>query len=67
MKRPGPLSHKFPLFAAALAAEPSDVWETIDDATRKQIVERVASLLLAQAKGARSLSPTNPNNEVKTP
>jgi hypothetical protein len=69
MKRPRPLSHKFPLFAGALAAEPSHVWETLDDATRRQVVERAASLLLAHAKAdaRRCVSSSNPSNEVNTP
>jgi hypothetical protein len=60
MKRSKSLCHELPLFADTSLADPAHVWETLDDAIRQQLIERVASLLLAHAKAdARRSAPTS--------
>jgi hypothetical protein len=66
MRRSKTLYHELPLFADPLSAGPSHVWESLDDATRGQVVQRLASLLLAytQTDACPSVSPTNPTHGV---
>jgi len=52
----------FPLFAGLLSTEPSQVWETLDDTTREQLVECLARLLLAHVKTDACRSPAAPQH-----
>lgn len=45
MKRSTALDHSLPLFPG-----PPDVWETLHEATRQQVLERLARLLLVHGK-----------------
>jgi hypothetical protein len=58
MKRSTAWDHDLPLFA-----DPPDVWETLDEATRQQVLERLARLLLAHGKAVagRSIPSLHPN------
>ena len=66
MKRSKTLCHELPLFAGPVPAEPSHVWESLDDATRGQIVQRLAGLLVAHTKAdaCPAVFPTNPIHGV---
>jgi hypothetical protein len=60
MNGPRTLHHEFPLFTGPSPVPPSRVWDALDDVTRRQVVERVAALLLAHAEAhtrASSLPP----------
>lgn len=69
MRRSKTLYQELPLFAGPVSAGPSHVWESLDDATRGQVVERLASFLLAHVKpdACRSVSPANPILGVNAP
>ena len=62
MKRSKPLYHELALFGDPSSVAPAHVWETLDDAVRQQVIERVARLLLAHAKAdaRRSTSSSQP-------
>jgi hypothetical protein len=61
--------HELPLFAGSAWSDPSCVWDTLDEVTRREVLERVAALLLAHVKADATGAVSAPDLEpgVNTP